>query len=77
MPEDNAHKVLDIFSHFGSTAGDVLLSNNFVAVGARRRWRMTDLQEGIEEARRSGWIEGATRGWRLTEDGAREASRQR
>ncbi|WP_158811405.1 hypothetical protein [Beijerinckia sp. L45] len=75
MAEDNVHKVLDIFSYFDSKAGEVLLATNFVAVGARRQWRMSDLQEGIEEASRIGWVEAAPQGgWRLTEDGFREAA---
>lgn len=73
MPEDNAHKVLDIYAYFESKPGEVLLSDNFVAIGTRRHWLMNDLQAGIEQAERSGWIEAATRGWRLTENGYREA----
>jgi len=75
VTDDNAHKVLDIFSYFESKPGDVLGSNNFVAVGTRRRWRMADLQEGLEEAHRIGWIATAERGWRLTENGFRESSK--
>jgi hypothetical protein len=54
--EDNAHKVLEVFSHFRARPGRVLRVNNFVAVGARRRWEMSDLQQGLEFASEQGWV---------------------
>jgi hypothetical protein len=76
MASENACRVLEIYSHFNSEPGQVLLACNFGTVCARRDWQMTDLQEGLEEANRLGWIEAATRGWRLTESGYREASKR-
>ncbi len=67
--EDNGRKVLDIFAHFNSRPGHVLRANNFVAVGARRRWEMSDLQQGLELALERGWINDKKGGFELTEIG--------
>lgn len=70
--EDNAHKVLEVFSHFRARPGYVLRANNFVAVGARRRWEMSDLQQGLEFASEQGWIREKGGGIELTEQGFAE-----
>ena len=74
MRDENGRKVLRIYSEFESEIGDILVSNNFIAVGRRRKWNMRDLQDGIEDAAKSGWIESAEPdpGWRLTAEGYRE-----
>ena len=72
MAHDNAHKILDVYAHFEKQPGEALVSNHFLGVGRLRRWRASDLQEGIEEAHRNGWVEKAHPGWRLTELGYAE-----
>ena len=67
--DDNAHKVLEVFSHFRARPGHILRVNNFVAVGARRRWEMSDLQQGLEFASEEGWIEEKNGGIELTRKG--------
>ena len=74
MPIDNAHKVLDIFARFKAEPGRTLISNHFLAVGERQRWTAMDLQAGIEEAHRRGWVEPG-RGWTLTQAGFDEMER--
>jgi len=69
---DNSRKILSIFEHFQAEPGYVLLANNFVSVGARRRWEMRDLQAGLELAADKGWIEKADLGWKLTDSGFSE-----
>jgi hypothetical protein len=69
-PEENAKQVLEIYAHFDSRPGRVLRANNFVAVAARWRIRMTDIQQGLEYAARQGWIEETEDGsLRLTDRG--------
>jgi hypothetical protein len=70
--EENAKKILEIYRHFGSRPGHVLGVNNFVAVGARRRWEMVDLQQGLEFALQRGWIREKNGGFELTQDGFAE-----
>ena len=70
--EDNGRKILDIFSHFRSRPGHVLRANNFVAVGARRRWEMNDLQQGLEFAIERNWIRDKNGGFELTNQGYEE-----
>ena len=53
------------------------MANAFVAVGHRRHWPMSDLQSGLEEALRSGWVEEARNDWRLTIDGFEESAKER
>ena len=71
-PEENGRKILQIFSHFGSRPGHVLRANNFVAVGARLRWEMSDLQQGLEFAKDKDWIKEKNGGFELTESGFAE-----
>ena len=69
-PEENAKRVLEIYAHFDSRPGSLLRANNFVAVAARWRIRMTDIQQGLEYAVRQGWIEETENGsLRLTDRG--------
>lgn len=68
---ENARAVLDIYAHFNSRAGQVLLANNFVAVAARRRIPISDVQMGIEYASGIGWIEKTSQGLMLTAEGER------
>ena len=67
--EENAQKILEIYNHFSSRPGHVLRANNFVAVGGRRRWEMSDLQQGLELAIEKGWIKEKNGGFELTETG--------
>ena len=72
-PQENGRLVLDIYAHFDSRPGEVLRANNLVAVAARRRIRMSDVQQGLEYAARNGWIEETENGsLRLTERGFKE-----
>ncbi|HEX8527023.1 hypothetical protein [Allosphingosinicella sp.] len=69
-PEENGRTVLQIYAHFGSRPGEVLRSNNFVAVAARRRIPIADIQDGLEFALEAGWIEETENGsLRLTDEG--------
>lgn len=70
--EENGQKILEIYSHFHSRPGHVLRVNNFVAVGARRRWEMSDLQQGLEFALQSGWVKEKNGGFELTKRGFEE-----
>jgi len=70
--KDNAHKVLQVFSHFRARPGHVLRVNNFVAVGTRRRWEMSDLQQGLEFASEQGWVRQNGAAIELTEQGFSE-----
>lgn len=69
-PVENGQTVLEIYHHFDSRAGHVLLANNFVAIAARRHIPISDVQMGIEYAVHAGWIQQTPRGLMLTEDGA-------
>ncbi len=69
IPEENAHRVLEVFSYFESVPGKVLPARNFVAVGERRRWNISDLQKGLEFASAQGWVRKQERGIELTEQG--------
>ena len=73
MSEDNAHKILDVYAHFKTRPGEALISNHFLGVGKLRRWLASDLQNGIEEAQRHGWVEKAERGWALTDAGFQQS----
>jgi hypothetical protein len=70
--EENAQKVLEVFSHFRARPGHVLRANNFVTIGARRRWEMSDLQQGLEFAYSLGWIREKSNGIELTQEGFAE-----
>lgn len=68
-PEENGRKILQIYSHFNSRPGHVLRVNNLAAVGLRRRWQSSDLQQGLEFARKQGWIREKNGGFELTQIG--------
>ena len=74
MPVDDAHKILDIYASFKAEPGRTLISIHFLAVGERHRWTPHELQAGIEEAHRRGWVEPG-RGWTLTQAGFEEMER--
>lgn len=72
-PDENGSLVLGIYAHFNSRPGHVLRANNFVAVAARRRIPMADIQSGLNYAAERGWIEKTDNGsLRLTEQGFAE-----
>jgi hypothetical protein len=69
-PEESGRLVLQIYARFDSQPGQVLRANNFVAVAARRRIPIADIQRGLEYAAEMGWIEETEDGsLRLTEQG--------
>ena len=69
-PEETGRLVLQIYAHFDSRPGHALRANNFVAVAARRRVPVADVQRGLEYAAKMGWIEETENGsLRLTERG--------
>jgi hypothetical protein len=69
-PEENGRQVLKIYAHFDSRPGHVLRANNFVAVAARRRIPIADIQSGLEYAAQVNWIEETENGsLRLTDRG--------
>lgn len=57
-PEDNARVVLDIYKHFGTPPGEVLLESNFFEIGAARNLRADDISSGLEYAYEQGWVDG-------------------
>ena len=67
--EENGKKILAIYDHFKSQPGRTLRTNNIVAVGARRRWEMTDLQQGLEYALEHGWVREKDGNFELTTSG--------
>lgn len=71
-PEENGQLVLNIFAHFRSQVGHVLRANNFVAVAARRHIPMSHIQDGLDYALKTHWVEQTESGaLRLTQDGFR------
>ena len=72
-PEENARKVLEIFAHFNLRAGEVLRTNNFLAIAAKWNLRTEDLDDGLKKAEEFGWVESTENGSvRLTEAGFSE-----
>lgn len=72
-PDENGRLILEIYAHFNSRPGHVLRANNFVAVAARRRLHMEDIQQGLEYAVSQNWIEETENGsLRLTDAGYSE-----
>jgi hypothetical protein len=67
--EENGRKILEIYNQFRSRPRHVLLVNNFLAVAARRRWEMSDVQQGLDYALEQGWIRQHNHGFELTESG--------
>ncbi len=71
--EDKARKVLEIYKHFGSRPGHVLMTNNFVARAARMNLSVQDLADGLEHGMSLGWFEETPAGSMcLTEAGFAE-----
>jgi len=71
--KENGHKILEIYKHFDCKEGDVLSSNNFLAVGMNKNWDTRELQLGLNFAVETGWLERAPNGWlKLTKAGYRE-----
>ena len=71
-PEENGRLVLNIFAHFRSEVGHVLGAKNFVAVAARRNIPMSRIQDGLDYALKTHWVEQTDSGaLRLTQDGFR------
>ncbi len=69
-PEESGRFVLGIYARFESQPGRVLRANNFVAVAARRRVPIADIQRGLDFAVESGWLEETDDGsLRLTSTG--------
>ena len=69
-PEETGHLVLEIYAQFDSRPGHALRANNFVAVAARRRIPVADIQSGLDYATQMHWIEETESGsLRLTDDG--------
>jgi hypothetical protein len=66
---ENAHKVLELFAHLEAVSGTVVGANKLVAIGERQRWKMSDLQQGLEFASAQGWIKKNDRGLELTDQG--------
>ena len=72
LPDDDAkaRMVLEVFEHFGTRPGEVLLPRNLMAVSSNRGWRNEDLTDGLQIADDRGWIEDSPNGTiRLTESG--------
>lgn len=68
--DDKARMVLDIFKHFGTRPGEVIMQQNVMAVSMNRGWRSEDLVGGLQIAGDRGWIENGPNGTiRLTDAG--------
>ena len=74
MSEANLEKVLIVYTHFKTMPGEALVSDHFLGIGRLRHWNAHDLQDGIDEAYRIGWVEKGKLGWRLTKAGFEAAS---
>ena len=46
MSESNLEKVLMVFRHFKTKAGEALVSDHFLGIGRLRHWDVHDLQDG-------------------------------
>ena len=55
--EENACKVLQIFAHFGTRAGEGIMQQNILAVMADRNWRADDINDGLRWGLENGWFE--------------------
>lgn len=68
--DENARIVLDIFGHFGTRPGEVIMPQNVMALMAKRGWRKDDIVAGFEIAAERGWVEDGPNGSiRLTQAG--------
>ncbi|NIZ10980.1 hypothetical protein [Pseudooceanicola sp. HF7] len=68
--EDKAHMVLDVFKHFGTRSGEVIMPEHAMAIAMKRDWCREDLVDGLQIATLRGWIEdGPNQTIRLTEEG--------
>lgn len=67
--QENGRKVLETYSELNSRPGDVLRTNNFMAIAVQRRWEMSDVADGLEYAVDQGWIEERNGAFRLTDAG--------
>ena len=55
--DENARKVLQIFSHFGTRPGEGTMQQNILAVMADKNWRSDDINEGLTWGLENGWFE--------------------
>jgi len=72
LPSDDetTRMVLDIFKHFDTRPGEVLMPQNIAAVSMERRYRQEDLDGGLQIAADRGWVEYGPNGTiRLTKEG--------
>jgi hypothetical protein len=79
-PEEVAGEILSIFvGHFNCRPGEVLRTNNFLAVWHGRGLKAEDFKPGMELAAQRGWIEVLSGGtsFRLTKDGFAAAEPKR
>jgi hypothetical protein len=75
-PEQTAREILSIFvEHFKSRPGDVLRSNNFLAVWHSRGLQSEDFKPGMDFAAEKEWVEVIDVGitFQLTDAGFAEA----
>ena len=55
--DENARKVLQIFAHFGTRAGESILKQNILVVMANQNWRADDINDGLKWGVENGWFE--------------------
>lgn len=68
--EDKARMVLRIFNHFGKRPGGFLQNHNFLTVYQKLEMQWADVNDGLDEAAKRGWIQKDEQGFiRLTESG--------
>lgn len=68
--DDKARMVLDVFKHFGTRPGEVIMAKNAITISVKLGWRNEDLSDGFQIAADRGWIEDGPNGTVcLTEEG--------
>lgn len=68
--DEKARIILDIFAHFGTRPGEVIMTRNVMALIMKYRWRNDDIVDGFKIAAGRGWVEDGPNGSiRLTEEG--------
>jgi hypothetical protein len=72
-PDDNARMVLQIYQSFKARSGHALVESAFVRAAVKRGLVLADIQDGLIEAQRRGWIErGQNNSFVLTDLGFAE-----
>ena len=74
-PLECAHQVLWVFHHHGRKPGEILRRQSFGEAFDEPDWRARDLDDGLKQAIKAGWIAQEGGWYRLTQAGFGEAAR--